>query len=200
MGGSTGLLVGLFIMIAKKGDKRHRTIGKIYFLAMMLSAMVAIPMSYLHPNWFLFMISIFTIYMLTTGVRYLKMSQSKKVTKIDWLISFTMLLFAIGFIVYGILILLSQNNFGIVLMVFGIISLSFVYNDVQNYGGQSKIKNFHLTNHISRMSGAYIASCTAFIVVNNHDYVPGIIAWLLPTFIITPLIIKWTRKYKVLKK
>jgi len=198
-GGLIGLLTGLFIMIAKKGDKRHQKMGRVYFWSMLISAIVAIPMSYLHPNWFLFMISIFTIYMLTTGVRSLKIKKEKDVKKIDWILSTTMLLFGLGFIILGTKLILSQNNFGIVLIVFGTIGISFVYKDWKNFTGRSTIKNFSLTTHIGRMAGAYIASLTAFIVVNNHDFIPGIVAWLLPTLIITPLIFKWTRKYQRVK-
>jgi uncharacterized membrane protein len=187
-------------LIAKKGDKRHQKMGRVYFWSMLISAIAAIPMSYLHPNWFLFMISIFTIYMLTTGVRSLKIKKEKDVKKIDWILSTTMLLFGIGFIVFGTKLILSQNNFGIVLIVFGTIGISFVYKDWKNFTGRSTIKNFYLTTHIGRMAGAYIASLTAFIVVNNHDFIPGIVAWLLPTFIITPLIFKWTRKYQRVKQ
>ncbi|MEJ7684882.1 MAG: hypothetical protein WKG06_44950 [Segetibacter sp.] len=46
------------------------------------------------------------------------------------------------------------------------------------------------------MTGSYVASATAFLVVNNK-ILPNIIAWLLPTIIIVPLIVSWTRKYKV---
>jgi hypothetical protein len=48
------------------------------------------------------------------------------------------------------------------------------------------------------MIGAYIASITAFLVV-NIDFVPGAILWLLPTFLMVPLIIVWSNKYKILK-
>ena len=197
--GMIGLLAGTFIMIAKKGDQRHQKAGKVYFWSMMISALVSIPMSYLHTNWFLFMVSVFTIYMLTTGVRSLKIKTEKDVKPIDWLITMTMLIVAIIFIFLGVKNILVQNNFGIVLVFFGVISSLFVLKDWKNFTGKSTIKNFYLTTHISRMAGAYIASFTAFIVVNNHDIIPGIIAWLLPTFIITPLIIKWTRKYQKVK-
>ena len=49
------------------------------------------------------------------------------------------------------------------------------------------------------MMGSYIAAMTAFIVVNN-TILPEIVAWLLPTVIVTPLIIKWSRKYKIQTK
>jgi type IV secretory pathway component VirB8 len=51
------------------------------------------------------------------------------------------------------------------------------------------------------MIGAYIASITAFLVVNN-TILPGVVAWLLPTAVLVPVLIKWSRKYavKIVKK
>ena len=106
---------------------------------------------------------------------------------------------AIYFIVFGIINLLDKNNFGIVLLVFGVISLLFVLKDYNNFTGKSKIKNYGLTTHLQRMIGSYIASATAFLVVNN-TILPQALAWLLPTVILVPLIFKWSKKYQVLSK
>jgi len=74
----------------------------------------------------------------------------------------------------------------------------FVLQDWLNFKGKSTIRNFFLTTHIQRMMGSYIASVTAFLVVNN-EILPPVIVWLLPTLVIAPLITIWTRKYKVEK-
>ena len=197
-GGFTSLLLGLYVMIAKKGDTFHKKIGKIYFYALLSAAIVAIPMSYIHPNFFLFLISIFTIYMLLTGVRYLNKKDLSKVNHIDWAIAIVMLIFALIFIGLGIFYLTNGNNFGIVLVVFGAISLLFSYHDWRSFRGYSPIKNVYLTTHIQRMVGSYIASATAFLVVNN-TFLPSVVAWLLPTVLVVPLIVIWTKKYKVMK-
>jgi uncharacterized membrane protein YbaN (DUF454 family) len=50
------------------------------------------------------------------------------------------------------------------------------------------------------MTGAFIASATAFLVVNAKyfpDIIPGFVYWLLPTIIFTPLIVKWSKKYQI---
>lgn len=199
IGGFTSLVLGLFIMLTKKGDKRYKFVGKIYFYAMLIAAIVAIPMSYLHPNYFLFLMSVFAIYMLLTGLRYLNKKKLDNITPVDWLLTITMLLFALAFILFGIINITKGNYFGVVFIVFGSIGLLFVYQDYSNFTGKSKIKNYFLTTHLQRMAGSYIASATAFLVVNNK-ILPSIIAWLLPTLILVPLIITWTRKYKVEKK
>jgi hypothetical protein len=107
-----------------------------------------------------------------------------------------MLIFGVGFVALGTYYLVHSRYFGAVLLVFGSISLLFVYQDYTNFKGRSRVKNYWLTTHIQRMTGSYIASVTAFLVVNN-TLIPGIIAWLLPTFLLVPLIIKWSRKHGI---
>lgn len=200
--GSIGLLTGTTNLIRKKGDKSHKKIGLFFLYGMLINGVSGLLMSLIHFNFFLFIVGVFSIYMVGTGQRYLSLKTKfpiQKAFKIDWILSVGMFLFGIGFIIYGILLLLSSNNFGIVLLVFGFISISMVYQDFKNYQGQNSNINFWLLVHIQRMMGSYIAAMTAFIVVNN-TILPGIVAWLLPTVIVTPLIFKWSRKYKIQTK
>ncbi len=200
--GSIGLITGTINLIRKKGDKPHKNIGLFFLYGMLINGISGILMTLIHFNPFLFIVGIFSIYMVATGKRYLALKgllKGDKAKSIDWILSSTMLLFGIGFVVYGILLLYFSKNFGIVLLVFGFISISMVFQDFKNYQGKSSIKNFWLLVHIQRMMGSYIAATSAFIVVNN-TILPGIVAWLLPTVIVTPLIFKWSRKYKIISK
>jgi len=82
-------------------------------------------------------------------------------------------------------------------VTFGLLGLLFVRQDFQNYRGKAKAKNYWLLAHLQRMTGAFIAALTAFLVVNAQhlpNQIPGFIYWLLPTLIFTPLIISWSRK------
>lgn len=197
-GGTTSLLLGIIVLSLKKGDKRHKWLGNIYFYAMLIVSIVAIPMSYLHPNYFLFIVAIFTIYMLLTGYRYLSKKKIQDVSYIDWLLTGSILVFGFAFIGFGIYHIVQQDYFGIVLLVFGTICLLFAKKDYENFKGKSNIKNYWLTGHIQRMMGSYIASTTAFLVVNN-TVIPNIIAWLIPTFLIAPLITRWSKQHEIKK-
>ncbi len=198
-GGGLSLVLGSYAMLAKKGGRRHKAIGNIYFYAMLTASLVSLVMAALHPNYFLFIIGVFTAYMLLTGKRYLGKKSTADVTRVDWLITITMLIFALAFLGLGISYLLGGSLFGIVLAVFGITAGLFVSVDYRNYSGRSMLKNYWLTAHFQRMIGSYIASATAFLVVNNQ-VLPGVVAWLLPTAILTPLIVRWSKKYGVPKK
>ncbi len=193
--GGTSLILGSIILCIKKGGKPHKFIGNIYFSTMLIASLVALPMSYLHTNYFLFIVGVFTAFMLLTGRRYLKLKHTDHVKLQDWILSIVMLFFGFAFLILGTYNLIIEEDFGIVLIVFGSISLLFVYQDYKNFKGKSGIKNYWLTTHLQRMIGSYIASVTAFLVV-NITMSPGFVLWLLPTVVIVPLIVKWTRKYK----
>jgi uncharacterized membrane protein len=202
-GGTVGLFTGTINLVRKKGDKKHKLTGKIFTYAMLTAGFSSFALSIIHPNYFLFMVGVFTIYLVGTGNRYiyLKLLGSyQRPTVIDWTITLGMLLAGLLFIALGIKNLITHNNFGIVFIVFGGLGLFFVKTDFDNYRGKLKTKNYWLLAHLQRMTGGYIAATTAFLVVNaqySPIVLPSVVVWLLPTVILTPLIISWSKKYKV---
>jgi uncharacterized membrane protein len=197
--GGIALFVGSIILFTKKGNETHQKLGKVYFSALLTSSLVSLLMAILHGNIFLFIVGIFTTYMLLSGTRYLKIKSISDIHFADWTLAITITLFGLGFVSLGSYILLYQDFFGIVLLVFGGICWMFALQDFKNFRNKSKVKNFWLMTHIQRMTGSYIASATAFLVVNNTILL-GVISWLLPTAILTPLIVIWVRKYQVLNQ
>lgn len=116
----------------------------------------------------------------------------------DYVISVFMLVFGIIFIAFGIYLLIQAKNFGIVFLVFGGIGLRFVWQDFQFQQSGYSIRLAWLSNHIQRMMGTYIASLTAFLVVNSSifpQFIPSFVFWLLPGFIVGPLIGRFVKKY-----
>jgi uncharacterized membrane protein len=205
--GGVALLCGPGALIAMKGGRLHRGFGIGFFYSMMLTSVLALIISNLpdHKNFFLFMIGIFSIYMISSGLRYLslrKLYKGQSPETIDWILTLLMLLFGsilfIGGIIQlvGLYSIMGNNYFGIVMIVFGAISLSMVRQDIRNYSGNIKYRNQYLQMHIIRMVGANIAAFTAFLVVNNHSILPNLVAWLLPTAIGAPIISYWVNKQK----
>lgn len=195
-GGAISLLTGSLVMILKKGSRTHTRIGSIYFYSLLLAAIVSFPMSYLHSSLFLFIVGVFTSYMLLSGKAYLNKKSTADVRITDWILALIMLIFGLGFLGFGFLNIFKGVYFGVVLVAFGGISVSFVFQDWANFTGRERVKNYWLTTHLQRMIGSFIASATAFLVVNNQ-FLPPILAWLLPTIVLTPLIGVWTRKYMI---
>lgn len=199
--GSIGLFTGTINIIRKKGDSLHRLVGIFFLYGMLINSVAGFLMSIIHKNVFLLIIAVFSFYMTATGQRILslkRIDKGQKAKRIDWIITYTMIFFALCFIFLGIYLKGNDNNLGTVLIVFGVISSLMARKDIKIYEGNITIKNYWLLIHIQRMIGAYIAALTAFLVVNN-TYLPSIVAWLLPTVILTPLIFYWSKK-KAIKK
>jgi len=204
-GGTLGLISGTLNLLFEKGDLKHKIIGKLFFYGMLATGFSSLLLAFIHPNYFLFMVGVFTLYLVRTGNRYiyLKMlGNGGNPSPGDWFITVAMLVFGFLFIGLGSIQLLKGNFFGIVFIVFGMIGLLFVKADLNNYRGKSKLKNYWLIAHLQRMCGAYIASLTAFLVVNaqySPIELPGFIYWLLPSAVLAPLITYWSRKFEIKK-
>ncbi len=186
--GGSALVLGLFSMSSRKGQKLHKKSGFYFFISMLVVAITAILLSLIKDSAFLFHIGIFSFYMNYSGWRAIR---NKKLTPstMDWIINIASLINTIFMIA----------SFQLVLIIFGVISLSLVF-------GQLKLFYFHykekeiprmswLVQHIGMMVGTYISTLTAFLVVNINFIEPNWVVWILPTVIFTPLIIFWTKKY-----
>lgn len=188
-GGTLALCAGALSLISAKGKKMHRKSGLIFFYAMAVVGGSAFLLSLIKSNYFLLAIAVFTTYLNFVGYRALK-NKSMKYTPIDWVITF----FAVINAVY--MVYTSQ----IVMLTFGSILLFVVFRNASSqFGGDEKLKKLRekrLLMHLGNMCGAYIAACTAFLVVNINFVKPPWILWLLPTIIGVPFIILQSRKEK----
>jgi hypothetical protein len=194
LGGGIGLMSGTLVLILKKGDKRHAMVGSFFYWGMNLAGLCSFVLALMHPNSFLFIVGIFTLYMNLTGRSYLKFKRKDAVINFrDAIPSIGMVMAAFFFVIVGVKTI-SKDSFGWVLLAFAFISLRFVAADYMFFKGKTKFANQWLLNHLQRMIGTYIASLTAFLVV-NINFNPTFIIWLAPTVLIVPLIVYWSRKY-----
>jgi len=191
--GFTALVVGLLAILAKKGKYLHLKTGITFYYSMLLVAVTAISISILKSNMFLLHIGIFSFFMVYSGYQSIK-NKSLKPGFLDWAV-FLIALVNSAFMIYSL---------KIPLMVFGGIGFSLAISDFRIFISvlQKKeiAKNQWLLRHIGMMLGSYIATFTAFLVVNLSAFNYAWIFWLLPTVIGTPLIIYWTMKYTIKKK
>lgn len=203
--GGLGLVVGSIVFFKKKGDKVHRILGLIFFWSMLLSGLSAISLALIKDKSFLFAVGAMTVYATLSGVRYLKMAKQQENIKpaiADWIISSSVLVCGGWFLYFGIQQFLKGASFGIVFIVFGTLTVLAFRQDLANYRGKSAFKNYALLMHIQRMGAAYIAAFTAFLVVNAHHIplpLPGFVYWLLPAVLFSPILSRWTKKYRIKK-
>lgn len=192
--GGVGLITGISSVIAKKGSTFHKRSGKLFSIGMLTSSLISIPISWMpnHQNLFLFLIGLFTIYLVLVGNRALNFKLNTKASWIDKLISGCMLVFSLIMAIIGVYGILHHIAFSILYLFFGGFGLLLTIKDFRFYQNVNKSKNAWLIAHIGKIMGALIASVTAFIVAGLG--VASIIAWTTPTIIGTFYILYWKRK------
>lgn len=187
-------------MINRKGDKLHRIVGLLFVNSMLLAAFASLILALMHPNYFLFIVGVFSAYLSFSAWRYLRFKQaSVQAQWPDYLASVTMLVSALIFFAIGILKVVEGNTFALVLILFAYISIRFVIGDFKFFKSESKTYKAAIAGHLQRMIGAYISAATAFLVVNHAwfpTFIPPAMLWLLPSVIFVPFIFVWSKKYK----
>ncbi|SDW57054.1 hypothetical protein [Aequorivita viscosa] len=170
--------------------------GKLFSIAMISSSLISIPISWMpnHENLFLFLIGLFTIYLVLAGNRALTFKSKVKADWRDKIISGSMLIFSAAMILIGFYGILKGSYFNILFLFFGGFGLFLTLQDFQFYNNSAKPKNAWVIAHIGKMIGALIASITAFIIAGIG--IGSLLAWTLPTVIGTLYIIYWIRKMK----
>jgi hypothetical protein len=200
LAGSLALLSGLAAMTVEKGKQIHRFAGQVFFYSMLVVFLTSVTVAYLKGNSFLLMVGFFSFYLACNGYRWLylkKLNFKQKPTWVDYLLNGAGGIAHTSLLIWGIIKLIRGETFGIVAMVFGLIGLRLVYGTVRRFIRTTASKTLWIEGHIGNMIGAYIATLTAFLVVNNDKTfgLPGIVAWLLPTAIGVPYIFYWIKKY-----
>ena len=196
--GGLGLLTGITSIIVKKGGKIHRKCGIIFSYSMGISALLSLIIARIpnHENLFLFLIGVFTIYLVLAGNRALTLNHKTKMSAnwIDKGISGAMLFTSIVMLIIGGNLMIKHANNSILFLFFGAFGLFMAQRDFHTFKVFRKEKNAWLVSHLGRMIAALIASVTAFIVAGLH--IGTLWAWISPTILGTAYIIYWSRKIK----
>jgi uncharacterized membrane protein len=189
-GGTAALLLGLFIIIARKGTKLHRRAGRIYFWAMTAVCASALFMAVYKNIPFLLMIAVFSYYPAYNGYRRVRDKANFKSGLVDKIIYIISAVFCLGMVVYS---LMTMN---IVLGVFTLLFVSVLRLDFAQYMKRgAKPSKAYILSHIGSILGSYIAAVTAFVVVNYSGQIPELVLWLGPTIVGTPVISIYIARY-----
>ncbi|SFC24798.1 hypothetical protein SAMN05421780_10411 [Flexibacter flexilis DSM 6793] len=193
--GGLGLITGLISIFVQKGSTNHKKAGKIFSYAMLISALISLVVARMpnHENLFLFLIGVFTIYMILAGNRALTLKNKTQADLTDKLVSGSMLITSIGMLAIGIFGMIQKIDNSILYVFFGGFGAFMSLKDFQTFRTFTTQKNAWLISHLGRMIGALIASVTAFLVAGLN--IGSILVWILPTIIGTAYIIYWSRRY-----
>ncbi len=197
--GGLGLITGVLSIIAKKGSPLHKKTGKLFSIGMLTSSLISLPIAWMpnHENLFLFLIGLFTIYMVLAGNRALtfKSRDKKQANWMDKTISGSMLFISVFMMLLGGYGIITGVTNSILFLFFGGFGVFMTIKDFRFFKTFMNTKNLWLANHIGKMIGSFIASITAFIVAGIG--IESLIAWITPSILGTIYIIYWRRKTKV---
>jgi uncharacterized membrane protein len=196
--GTVALLAGPVAMLTKKGGLLHRRAGRYYTYSMAGVFGTAVVVAYLKDLTFLFMVAFFSFYLVLSGYRALRwkrLSIDGRVVRLDWGIQIGAGITAVVLLGWGIWQVINSYYFGAVGIVFGGIALIRVKQTIDRFRTPPDDKAYWLYSHIIGMSAGYIATLTAFLVVNVH-FLPSIAVWLTPTLVGAPLIVRVVRQLR----
>jgi hypothetical protein len=198
--GTFALVLAPLAMLTVKGGRAHRLWGKIYFWSMAMVASTAVGMGLWRPKIFLALLAVFSFYMAFAGYRALsrkRPAQGQGPAALDWAAALVTFAVSAALVVLGLVRPgPSWQRLGIVPVVFGALGMILAGLDIGKFVRPPADRNAWWFAHMGGMLGSYIATVSAFSVV-NFTFLPIAVRWLWPTVIGTPLIAVWVAYYRV---
>ena len=188
--GTLGTVGGVVAMLTRKGSLWHRRAGRVFAVSMLAIIGLALVMSVMRPNAFLFMVGLFSAYLVAVGWRAAVVRDGRP-RRLDWTIAWSMAGAGLVMIGWGVAGMVTGASYPApVLIVFGLIGGAFALGDLRLFraGGARGVDR--IARHLGHMTGGFIAALTAVLVVNGGA-LPDLVRWLAPTVLLTPVIVTW---------
>ena len=177
-GGATALLSGPVPMMARKGGPLHRRAGRVYAAAMMLTAVSAFALAIATASELLLVIAVSTFFLVFSGVRAIGFRRGGRPGRTDDIVCSLALAFS------GWLLWRGIGDGQVTSLFFGLGGIALAGRQLWRLHG---LATDWLEVHLTAMGGAYIATVTAFLVV-NITFLPLAVVFIAPTLLGSPLI------------
>jgi hypothetical protein len=139
----------------------------------------------------LMVIAVFSFFLVFNGVRAIRRLRGRKHGWLDLGLAVATLVFSIGLFLWG-LKLQGNGQPGWTALFFGALGSLLALRQIRQLRNDEKMD--WLKVHLSSMGGGYIATVTAFLVVNVH-FLPQAAVFVAPTLVGSVLIARAARKY-----
>ncbi len=187
--GTIALLTAAFALSTAKGGANHVRAGRVYAMAMTAVFITAVPLALLGADIFLLFIAFFSFYMVFAGWRFAR-NRHGHPRVADWAAVAIMALTGLGMEAFAVILALNGDDQWVTLVIFGFIAFGLALADAIYYRNLPANYVRRISRHLTNMMAGTIATVTAVLVVNVATN-PAWIAWILPTVVITPLIVWW---------
>lgn len=190
--GSAALATAAVALLTAKGQAHHIRAGRVYAVAMAVVCATALPLAVLGSDVVLLLVAVFSFYLVFAGWRFARNARGVP-GAVDWAAVAVMGLTGLGMWGYAAALFLRGDAQWITMAVFGFIALALSAVDTRHHRAPGRSGPQRIARHLTNMLAGTIATVTAVVVV-NVDTNPVWLAWILPTILITPLIVWWNRR------
>src|SRR5207253_5379803 len=170
------------------------------FWPMAVVASTAVILALGRPQIFLALLAVFSFYLAFTGYRVLWRKRSDRgqgPVAVDWAAALVTFAVSAALVVLGLIRPgPTWQRLGVVPVVFGVLGMVLPGLDIRKFARPPADRNAWWFAHMAGMLGSYVATVSAFSVV-NFTFLPIAVRWLWPTVIGTPLIVVWITYYKI---
>ena len=186
--GSISLATAAVALVTAKGGRWHVLAGRVYAIGMTVVFLTAVPLAFLGGSTFLFLIALFSFYLVFAGWRFAR-NRQRRPHPVDWLAVVAIGITGLTMWGYAVVVALGGSSQWVTLLVFGGIAIALGLADARFHRTQPRGPR-RVSRHLTNMMAGTIATITAVTVV-NVDMEPVWVPWILPTVVITPLIVWW---------
>ncbi|GAB3689240.1 DUF2306 domain-containing protein [Salinarchaeum chitinilyticum] len=194
--GAVAVLAGVGALVTTKGGLRHRRAGRIFVWAMAVVVGTVFVLTLRDATSFriaLSLVAIFSGYLAFSGYRVLARKRPVATAQpLDWAVVGTVIVACLALGTWGVTLAADGQSFGIVMVVFGGIGAAFGTLEIREFRSDG-VGEWRVA-HLQRMIAAFVATVSAVSAVNLTPLL-GVVAWLWPTVVGTPLIYYWSREY-----
>jgi len=201
--GGVVLLLGVVVLVTKKGTPQHVKLGRAFYWSMVGSIVLAIPLMLLRGNHFLLLLSILSFYMLVSGRREVQRHKAKApFSAFDRGFTLLTLVASVGLVGWGIQRLVTRGSGGFtwVFIGLGALGVNLAWDAWRRRDGPPRHRLAWMEDHVGMMIGCFIAATTAFSSVNLSRVggIPVWVIWLGPSILLVPLIVRETRRIRAM--
>ena len=176
--GTLALASGPIPMLCRKGSTLHRRAGMVYVTAMMVAASAGFVLASLHWNPLLLAISVFTAFLLICGVRAIRFRRGAKPAQFDDTVCVAAVAFSFWLLWFGV------ADLDVLALFFGAGGWILA---IRQWRTLRQLRPDWLIVHLTSMGAAYIATVTAFLVV-NITFLPQSVVFIGPALVGTVLV------------
>jgi uncharacterized membrane protein len=198
--GSVAFVCAPVALLTAKGGRTHRRWGKIYFRAMAGVAATALVLSIALPIVFLALAAVFSFYATFSAYRILFLKDLVRGVRarwFDWAAALVTFAASAGLAWVGYFRPRLVPGTGVIAVIFGVLGMVIAGRSLATVLWPPEEKQFWWYLHMRGMIASYIATVTAFVVVN---LVPRFgntwWLWLGPVMVGVPALLIWQRYYR----